>query len=136
MLLFEINLPPRPQKQTKFCIQRGRAFGVDLSKSYKQQIQWQVAPHAPKDPLLGPIQLDLTFYLPIPSKTSKVTRQQMINGTRLPVTRPDIDNLAYVVTNALKSIVYDDDSQIVDLTLRKRYGEVPRTIIKVIELNL
>jgi len=42
-----------------------------------------------------------------------------------PTTRPDIDNLAYVVTNAMKHMFYWDDSQIVDLNLKKRYAEQP-----------
>ena len=130
MLIFEIHSIPRPQKQTQF----GKHRAYDPSKQYKQAIQWQIRPHAPKDPLTGALHVDMTFYLPIPKGTSKILSRQMINGTALPYKRPDLDNLAYIVTNAMKEIIYEDDSQIVDLILTKRYAETPKTVIKVIEL--
>ena len=58
----------------------------------------------------------------------------MENHVILPIKRPDVDNLAYLVTNSLKGIVYADDSQVVDLILHKRYGNDPRTVIKVIPI--
>lgn len=130
MLLFEIHMIPRPQKQT----QVGKGIWYDPSKSVKQQIQWQIRPHAPKEPLQGPLHVFISFYLPIPKKAAGTLRQQMANGIALPVRRPDIDNLAYIVTNAMKEIIYEDDAQIVDLTLSKRYGDEPKTVIKVITI--
>lgn len=129
MLIFEIHTVPKPQKQTQF----GKNRAYDPSKQYKQSIQWQIRPYAPKEPLKTPLTVDITFYLPIPKSTSKLLTKQMINGTALPYRRPDLDNLAYVVTNAMKELVYEDDSQIVDLILKKRYGQEPKTVIKVIE---
>lgn len=130
MLIFEIHQKPVVQKQTKF----GKHRAYDPSKLDKQTIQWQIRPYAPKEPLLTPLHVDMTFYLPIPKGTSKIKKTQMNNQAIFPTKRPDIDNLAYIVTNAMKQIVYEDDSQIVDLCLHKRYADVPRTVIKVIEL--
>lgn len=130
MLLFEVHLTPRPQKQTRL----GKHGAYDPSKTQKQAIQWQIRPYAPKEPLKGPLNVDIVFYLPIPKSTSKTVKTQMLNGIVYPMKRPDIDNLAYIVTNAMKEIVYEDDAQVVDLTLKKRYGETPKTVIKVIEL--
>lgn len=130
MLLFEIHSKPVPQKQTLF----GKHRAYDPSKLDKQTIQWQIRPYAPKEPLLTPLSVDMTFYLPIPKGTSKIKQTQMINQLIYPSKRPDIDNLAYIVTNAMKEIIYQDDSQIVDLSLHKRYGLEPKTVIKVIEL--
>lgn len=133
MLIFEINQPPRPQKQTQFTFRKGKAGAFDPSKHERTLLQWQIRPYAPKQPFEGPIQLDLTFYLPIP-KSSGIKTKQMISGIILPVKRPDIDNLSYLVVNAMKGIIYEDDSQIVDLNLHKRYGENPKTVVKVIVL--
>ena len=36
--------------------------------------------------------------------------------------RPDLDNLVKSVTDALNNILYTDDSQIVKLTIEKKYG--------------
>lgn len=134
MLIFEINQPPVPQKQTQFIARKGYCRGIDPSKLDKQQIQWQIRPYAPSQLYEGPVQLDLTFYMPIPKGTSKPKTTQMINGVIFPIKRPDLDNLSYLIVNAMKGIIYEDDSQIVDLNLHKRYGDAPKTVVKVIQL--
>ena len=135
MYLFEIIGVPVPQKQTKFRIRGAFAHSYDPSSKEKGFIQWQVKPYAPKEPLICAIEMHLTFFMPIPKATSRVKTTQMINGVILPKKRPDVDNLGYLVTNALKGIVYADDSQVTDLILRKRYSDRPRTVIKVIPLE-
>lgn len=134
MLIFEILLPPVPQKQTRFIARKGHFTGIDPSKIDKEKIIWQIKPYIPKELYQGPVQLDLTFYMPIPKGTPKMKTKQMINQLIYPIKRPDIDNLSYIVVNAMKGIIYEDDSQIVDLNLHKRYGETPKTVVKVIPI--
>jgi Holliday junction resolvase RusA-like endonuclease len=131
LFILEVIGIPHPQKQTR---KSGKQW-YDPSKEHKLQIQWQVKPHAPRQPLECSISMDLTFYLPIPKSESKSKQRQMANQIIMHSKRPDVDNLAYIVTNALKEIFYKDDSQIVDLSLHKRYGEVPKTVIKIIAIE-
>lgn len=128
--MFTIHTPPVPQKQTQFG--KGRCY--DPSKQAKESIQWQIRPYAPKEPITGPVSLYLTFLLPIPKSTSKLIRRQMIEGKILPIMRPDFDNLAYLITNAMNQLIYKDDSQVVDAKIMKRYGEEPQTIVKIVQL--
>lgn len=135
MFLFEITGSPTPQKQTRFFRRANFVQTYDPSSKAKTMLQWQVMPYAPKEPLLCPIQMDLTFYFDIPKTTSGVRRRQMLNGVMHHTKRPDVDNCAYLITNALKKIFYEDDSQIIDLTLHKRYGEFPKTVVKIIPIH-
>ncbi len=134
MFIFEIFGPPIPQQQTRFTCAGGRPRTWDPSKKDKEHIQWQIKPLAPKEPLKCPIELAITFFLAIPKATSSKTRLAMINRVILPNIRPDIDNLAYIITNALKGIVYDDDRQVCVQRLYKVYGEEPKTVITVREI--
>lgn len=131
MIIFEIHALPKAQKQTQFC--KGHAF--DPSKIDRESVIWQIRPYAPKEPLQGPLNIDITFYLPIPKGTSNVRKKQMINNILYHVKRPDVDNLSYLVVNAMKDVMYEDDSQIVDLNIHKRYGENPKTVVKILELQ-
>jgi Holliday junction resolvase RusA-like endonuclease len=131
VFIFEIHGAPVPQKQTRFSCIHNKPHTWDPSKKDKQQIQWQIKPFAPSIPLSGPIELTIAFFLPIPKSTSKAKRQQMLNRVILPDIRPDEDNLAYLVTNALKEIVYHDDKQICAKHVYKFYGAEGKTIIKV-----
>jgi Holliday junction resolvase RusA-like endonuclease len=130
MFIFELPGVPRPQKQTRYA--RGKFF--DPSYLDKAQIRWQIQPYAPDDQLHGPMAMDMTFFMPIPKDVSKSTRQKMVNGTLRPDKRPDFDNLAYIITNALKGLIYRDDGQVVDCCIHKYYGEIPRTVLKVWQL--
>jgi Holliday junction resolvase RusA-like endonuclease len=130
MIIFEIHSVPKAQKQTQFA--RGRAY--DPSKIEKEAIQWQIRPYAPKEPYTGPVSLDITFCLPIPTSTGRSMQKQMANNSIAHTKKPDIDNLSYLVVNAMKDIIYRDDSQIVSLSLNKRYSDDPKTVVKVREL--
>jgi Holliday junction resolvase RusA-like endonuclease len=130
MLTFEILGNPVPQKQTRFIRSSGRTYNP--SKKHIEAIQRQIRPLAPKEPLKCPITLQLYFYLPIPASTPRRLKDLMLEGRVRHIKKPDFDNLAYLVTNALKGIVYQDDSQIDWCNIQKKYGMQPATIIHVI----
>lgn len=82
-------------------------------------------------PLSGPLRLEMEAYLPWPNYIAK--RRRM---TALPVTRPDLDNYIKQVEDALLGYAYNDDSSIVTIIARKRYGEPPRWEICLDELEI
>ena len=128
-LKFEISGKPIPQKQTRFA--RGRAY--DPSAKDKKRIQDQLR-KAMGDlaPLARPVHVTIMFYFSPPKSLSTRQKKRLIEN-QWHVKKPDIDNLAYLVTNALKGIVIRDDSQIVTLALTKGYGEHDHTFIYVRE---
>jgi Holliday junction resolvase RusA-like endonuclease len=131
MLIFNVFGNPAPQKQTRFSCRSGRPICYDPSSKDKEYIQWQIKPTAPENLILGPIELTLLFFLEIPRGTPKLKRTQMLNRVLLPNKKPDEDNLAYIVTNAMKGLVYVDDSQICAKHVYKFYGAEPKTVIRV-----
>ena len=131
MFQFVVHGDPIPQKQTRFTTVGGFPRTYDPSKKDKERIQWQIRPFAPEKPLDGPVELTIVFFLPIPKHVSKSLRLQMINRVILPDKKPDEDNLAYLITNALKEIVYDDDKRVCAKHVYKFYGSDPKTVIRV-----
>ena len=47
----------------------------------------------------------------------------MLNGGAFPVRKPDADNIAKIILDALNGTAYHDDAQIVQLSVRKQYAE-------------
>lgn len=131
MLLFEILIDPQPVRKTKWC----KTHGYNPGKKYEDTLRWQIMPHRPSQPLECGLRVDITFYLPIPKSTSMLIRRQMLRGVIQHIKRPDRDNLAYPVTNAMQGLIYKDDSQIVCGDNVKLYGEVPKIVIKVTEIE-
>lgn len=131
MFLFEIHGNPIPQQQTRFSCRGGYPRTWNPSSKDQERIQWQIRPYAPQEPLKGPVELTITFFLPIPKSTSSKKKIAMANRVILPCVKPDEDNLAYLITNALKKIVYEDDNQICAKHVYKYYGLDPKTVIRV-----
>jgi Holliday junction resolvase RusA-like endonuclease len=68
----------------------------------------------------------------IPVSWSTKDRAAALAGRILPTSKPDFDNHAKIV-DALNSIVWRDDSQVVDARVIKRYSASPALTIEVRE---
>lgn len=81
-----------------------------------------------------PVFVTMTFYRPRPKGHygSGVNAGRVKPGSpQFPSTRPDVLKLARAAEDALTSIVYRDDAQIVEEMLRKRWGDPARLEITV-----
>ncbi len=107
----------------------------DVKASDKETARWQIRSQHRDNPLPGAIFLDFTFFLPIPSNTSKAKKNQMLSHKILPMVRPDLTNFQKLYEDCLKGIVISDDNVVTDVCARKRYSEKPRVLIKVIPMS-
>lgn len=79
----------------------------------------------PFEPLQGALRIKIFAGYPIPKSTSKKHRAAMLAGTELPTKKPDWDNIGKIICDALNGVVYGDDAQITDPSMRKRYIDGP-----------
>lgn len=70
----------------------------------------------------------LAFFEP-PKSVSKKKRADMLERRIWPAKKPDSDNIAKVVLDALNGIAYHDDTQVISLTVTKAYSEEARLSI-------
>lgn len=77
------------------------------------------------------ISLEVCAYMPIPKNTSKVKRELMLKGEILPTVKPDWDNIGKLIADALNGVAYDDDKQIVEAVVIKRYATAPHTTVRI-----
>lgn len=133
-----INEPPKPQSRPRFNSYTKRAYESSDMTAYKKKISYE-ALKVFKSPIekYKPLKISITFYMPIPKALSKVKKNTArLESDRWYVTKkPDIDNLAKAVLDALNGIAFFDDGQIVKLELEKFYSFNPRTEIFFKELN-
>lgn len=64
----------------------------------------------------------LAYFEP-PKSVSKKKRAEMLEHKVWPAKKPDGDNIAKVVLDALNGIAYHDDTQVISLTVAKVYSE-------------
>ena len=86
--------------------------------------------------LEGQISARIEAYFPIPKSTSKKKREAMANKETMHTKKPDADNIAKAVLDALNGIAYDDDNQICMLFVKKYYGEEPRVEVTLREIKM
>lgn len=100
-------------------------FGLVYTESLKQK-------NLLKNKLSGALRLNLLFCMPIPKSISKKKKEKLFYVSK----RPDIDNLAKAVMDAINQVgLWEDDSQIARLEVSKIYSEEPRCLILIEELE-
>ena len=85
--------------------------------------------------LQGEVSMKIDAFFPIPKSTSKKKHQLMAIGAIQHTKKPDADNVAKAICDALNKIAYVDDSQIVSLEVNKYYSDVPRAEITITEVQ-
>ena len=81
-----------------------------------------------RPPIEAPVRLELVAELPIPVSWSGRRRALAVTGDLLPTSRPDVDNYIKAGLDSLNEIVVRDDSQIVEITARKRFSIAPKLV--------
>ena len=85
----------------------------------------------------GPIFVHMLFIMPIPHHWPKYKRNAILGGN-LRVwhhKKPDMSNLTKFPEDALNGILWKDDGQVAIFNGKKFYGERPRTIIEIAQLD-
>ena len=70
---------------------------------------------------------------PIPSSWSKKNKTKALKGEIKPNTKPDADNIAKIILDALNGAAYTDDKQVTSLEIEKMYSEKPCVMVYVAE---
>jgi len=123
----EIKVTGLPKPQGSKRVFNGRiveASGNSL-KVWRKAIADECAKQTEHKIILGPVRVEIDFYLPRP-KTVKV------KDRATPIVPPDVDKLARAVLDGIgqgpsgkvgDGLVYGDDSQVVELLARKFYAD-------------
>lgn len=98
----------------------GRTFVPKNIRAWQAAVALQTNRYKPRQPLDGPVILELAFFLPMPKSWSKAKRVRHY-GAVCPV-KPDTDNLVKPVKDAMTSAGWwTDDSRIVGEEVVKWY---------------
>lgn len=87
------------------------------------------------EPMQGAVELVLRLYMPIPASWSKKKRQDAIEGTLRPTTKPDCSNVLKAMEDAMNGVVFADDKQIVELKITKVYSNLTQACVQITEIT-
>lgn len=83
-----------------------------------------------KPPFTGPIDLRVGAFFDVPKSWSKAKRAAALRGAAHK-SKPDADNICKLLKDALNNVVWVDDAQVSDLSIRKRYSDTARLVIEI-----
>ena len=123
-LWLKAPIAPVPQGRPRFSRRRGRTRARTPIKSrlFKNELADLATILALKHqvtPLEGPLAVFAHFIL---TKPPSAIRKRS-NKRPYPMVKPDLDNYAKAVLDALNGVFWGDDGQITSLHLQKHYGE-------------
>lgn len=69
------------------------------------------------------VRANITAYYKVPKSYPKKRVQAIRGGQEHPQKKPDADNIAKIILDSLNKIAYEDDSQVTELKVLKRWTE-------------
>jgi len=135
-----IEVAGLPAPQGSKTIYRGRlveASGEKLKK-WRKAIAEECAKHSDSNIFLGPVEVEIDFYLPRPASVKQAKRP-------FPIVPPDVDKLSRACLDGIgqgpsgksgDGVIWGDDSQVISLIARKHYADDrdPGAIIQITAL--
>ena len=85
------------------------------------------------EPLKTPVSVFLYVRLPVPQSYPKKRREGCLGGFEKPCKKPDIDNIAKTYLDAMNGVIFVDDTQVIDLHVKKLYSVVAGVDVMVME---
>ena len=126
-LSFVVQGTPQPKERPRATVRGGYAvvYTPKNTVQFERYVKQVASEYAPPKLLSGALVMALSFYLQRP--------QSLPAKVMYDTKRPDIDNLAKSVMDALEGIIYEHDAQVIHLDATKGY-DTPRVEILIEEL--
>ena len=138
-LLIRINGMPQGKARPRFT-KGGRAYTPQKTRRYEEAVREAALLAAQAQGFVKhdkdtPLEACVTAWFPVPASWPKKKRAAALSGALYPTGKPDADNIAKAVLDAVNGIAFHDDKQIVSLTVRKRYtfrdDNCPRVVVHI-----
>lgn len=93
---------------------------------YANQFEWL--------PYENQVRAEIDVLVAVPKSDSKAKKQAKIEGMIRPTVKPDCDNLAKSILDSLNGLAYQDDKQVVELSIKKYYAENAEVRVRLTEV--
>ena len=110
---------------------RSVSFTPDKTVLYENLIKLSFQQAEDKETFFDgePVAVHIKAYYKIPKSTPKKNIELMKMGLIPPTKKPDADNIAKVICDALNGVAWHDDSQVVSLSVDKLYTDDEEKVV-------
>lgn len=129
-VLVEIPLVPVAAVRPK--VTRWNTYYPGAYGKYLPEARDWLNNHWSDEPLEGPLRANLRFVLPRPKSHYRTGRNAHLVKDGAPgYPHQDVDNFVKGALDVLNGVVYQDDTQVVELQAIKEYGDSGRTFARI-----
>lgn len=123
------TIPGKPfAKQRPRATRQGRVYTPKETVSFERTVGQIATQHFPA-PIDGPVKVSIfATFEPAKSWSKRKTAEHL---NRPHTQRPDLDNCAKAVLDALNRIAWADDGQVAEISVRKVWGPAAQTVVRV-----
>lgn len=125
ILTFKVDGEP-VGKQRPRILKSGRAYTPEKTVEYEARVLRSFLSASRGRFFAGkgePVSVVINAYYKIPKSTAKAQRGLMGSGVMRPTKKPDADNIAKIIQDALNQYAYADDAQVVLSVASKWYAK-------------
>lgn len=135
VITFTVMGEPRGKSRPRFNPNQRKPYTPGDTVAYERLIQWEYLRQCKnyRFPDGTPLRLDIVANYGIPKSATKKKQEAMVMGQLRPTKKPDYDNVQKIVGDALNTVAYKDDSQIVDSRVQKFWSYTPKIIVTIQE---
>ena len=136
MIYFKLNSEPVGKGRPRVTARRGKgndsavwahAYTPKKTRQFEEEVRFEfMANTSERMPVYEkdvPLVMKCTFAFAVPKSYTKKKRAACLSGELMHTHKPDADNVAKAVADALSGYAFADDSQIVEMILEKIYAE-------------
>lgn len=132
--VFEVPGEVVGKERPRVNMYTGRVYTPNKTKDYEYLVQQYFKLKYPNyTMLIGRLKISIIAYLKIPKGTSKIKMQDMLENKISPTKKPDIDNIAKSILDAMNGFVFKDDNQVAKISIEKRFATEEKVEIIVEE---
>lgn len=132
----KLVVPGKAQAKERPRLGKYGTYTPYKTKNYENWIRTLFIQNYPlMKPLESPLKVSIVLNVDIPTSISKKKQEEMRKGLILPTKKPDVDNVAKSILDALNKIAYRDDKQIISLEIKKQYADITNAEIEIEELE-
>ena len=121
------------KERPRFNMYQKRTYTPQKTKNYEGLIKMSFYKKYgfKNEPCKNEIHVKIAVYYKPPKSYSKKKSRELIDNVRGYMCKPDADNIAKAVLDALNGVIWVDDKQVVELTVKKYYGTSDKIQIEI-----
>jgi Holliday junction resolvase RusA-like endonuclease len=136
-MTFYFVVPGEPQGKgrPRFVRKTGMSYTPDKTVAYEELVRQRFLATANGERFGDDTEISAHIFAhyAVPKSASKKKKAAMLADEIRPMKKPDTDNIAKIVLDALNGIAYKDDSQVVFLQVEKGYAENGSVVVALVD---